>query len=359
MTRYPLRLVQRRQESPDAVSLSFEVPVDLRSAFTHQPGQFVSVAIQTDGQTLERSYSISSLPRSDAPMLRITVKRVPGGKVSNWLVDQACPGQLIDVATPRGRFYVDPREPVHAVLLGAGSGVAPLVPIARTLCAGGRHRVTFACGQRTAADLLLRDEIEALCGSPGCTVLLRLSRAGADGAGGRGRIDRAFVADQVACWRKPGLPLQVYLCGPEAFMNDALDALRSAGIPDDQIRRESFTLCADADSDEPGLVVAGAEAGETGDCAVVSACASGMEGEATYEAGEGLLASLLRANAAVPYSCQEGTCASCIAALKHGTVELHPAVLRVLGQSDLDQHLILACLARPRSTRVHIDFDDL
>jgi len=78
MTRYPLRVTHRVLESPDTVSLGFGVPQDLRHVFRHQPGQFVSLATDMDGQSLERSYSISSLP-DIYPWLRITVKRLPAG----------------------------------------------------------------------------------------------------------------------------------------------------------------------------------------------------------------------------------------------------------------------------------------
>jgi ferredoxin-NADP reductase len=358
VTRYPLRITHRRDETPDAVSLDFGIPQDLRHAFAHKPGQFVTIAVEIDGEPLERSYSISSLPAADAPV-RITVKRVPGGKVSNWLADRASPGQLIEVAAPRGRFFVAPDAPVHVVLLGAGSGMAPLVPIARHLCRDRRHRVTLACGQRTESDLLLRDELEQLGKEPGCEVLLRLSRPGDGWAGGHGRVDAAFIASQLPLWRESGLPLQFYLCGPQSFMSEALAALGAAGIDGDQVRQENFSLTAEADNDEPGLPVTGADAGEPGVCERVSASVSGEEYEVVPEPGESLLASLLRVGAAVPYSCLEGTCASCIAKVKHGTVDLRPGVLQVLPPKDLAEGMILACLARPTSTRVHIDFDDI
>jgi ferredoxin len=105
--------------------------------------------------------------------------------------------------------------------------------------------------------------------------------------------------------------------------------------------------------------VLAAEAGEAGHCNEVLACVNGEEFKARPEPGESLLASLLRVGASVPYSCQEGTCASCIARLKVGMVELGRGALQILPQQDIDKGLILACLSRPQSTRVHIDFDDL
>jgi ferredoxin-NADP reductase len=358
MTRYPLRVTHRILESPDTVSLGFGVPQDLRHVFRHRPGQFVSLAMDVDGQSLERSYSISSLPDIH-PWLRITVKRLPAGKVSGWLVEQVQAGTVIELAAPRGRFFDPPANPVHAVLLGAGSGIAPLVPIARHLSSAGTHQVSLICGQRTEADLILRDEIEALGTQSNCRVSLRLTRPKFAWAGELGRIDARYIATRLPAWRDTGLPLVFYVCGPEPFMGDVEDALRAGGVTAESIRKESFVLTPEEDTGEPGIAVLAAEADEAGDCIEIRASASGEEFEVQPESGESLLASLLRAGAPVPFSCQEGTCASCIARLKRGAVELKRGALQILPQQDIDKGLILACLSHPQSARIHIDFDDL
>jgi len=358
MTRYPLRVTHRVLETPDTVSLGFGVPQDLRHVFRHQPGQFVSLAMDVDGQSLERSYSISSLP-DIYPWLRITVKRLPAGMVSGWLVDQVQTGTLIELAAPRGRFFDPPTAPVHAVLLGAGSGIAPLVPIARHLSSVGAHQVSLICGQRTEADLILRDELEALDAQNNCRVSLRLTRPKFVWTGERGRIDAPYIAAQLPAWRETGLPLVFYLCGPEAFMHESEAALLAGGVTTESIRKESFVLTPEEDTGEPGIAVVAADADQAGECTEIRASVSGEEFEVQPEPGESLLASLLRVGAPVPFSCQEGTCASCIARLKHGAVELRPGALKILPQQDIDKGLILACLSRPQSARVHIDFDDL
>src|SRR5260221_5163890 len=358
MTRYPLRVTHRVLESPDTVSLGFGVPQDLRHVFRHQPGQFVSLATDMDGQSLERSYSISSLP-DIYPWLRITVKRLPAGKVSGWLVDQVQTGTLIELAAPRGRFFDPPTAPVHAVLLGAGSGIAPLVPIARHLSSVATHQVSLVCGQRTEADLILREELEALDAQSSCRVSLRLTRPQFVWAGERGRIDTSYIAAQLPTWRETGLPLAFYLCGPEAFMHESEIALHACGVATESIRKESFAVTPEEDTGEPGIAVLGTEAGEAGEWTENRARVSGEEFEVQPESGESLLASLLRVGAPVPFSCQEGTCASCIARLKRGAVELKRGALKILPQQDIDKGLILACLSRPQSARIHIDFDDL
>src|SRR5258708_18617675 len=242
MTRYPLRLTHPIPPTPHTPT----------HVFRHQPGQFVSLAMDGDGQSLERSYSISSLPDIH-PWLRITVKRLPAGKVSGWLVEQVQAGTVIELAAPRGRFFDPPANPVHAVLLGAGSGIAPLVPIAKHLSSAGTHRVSLICGQRTEADLILRDELEALSGQQDCRVSLRLSRPEPGWTGGRGRVDDGYIARHLPGWREARMPLVFYLCGPEAFMREADDALRACGVAAATIRRESFALTPEEETGEPGI----------------------------------------------------------------------------------------------------------
>lgn len=322
-------------------------------------GQFVSIAVPIGESTHERSYSISSLAPED-PWLRITVKRVTGGRVSNWLIDEAQVGTELDLAVPRGRFFVAPSAPVHAILLGAGSGMVPLVPIARRLAASGRHRVTLACGQRTSADVMLADELKALAERDACEVHLRLSRPAADWAGERGRIDGPWITDQLARWRACGLPLVIYLCGPDDFMREAESALLMGGVCEDEIRKESFALTAQDDDGQPGLIVQGGQAAPAGTCERLVVTVNRETHQCTPLPGDAsVLAALLRIGVDIPYSCQEGTCASCMGKVLRGSVDLRPAALEVLRKQDIEDGIVLACLARPTSSLVHIDFDNI
>lgn len=364
MSTYSMRVAAKRQETVDAASLWLEVPTDLRQAFDYRPGQFIAISADIGGEEITRQYSLSSSPGED-DTLRITVKKVPGGRMSTWLVDQVKQGDVIEVAPPRGRFF-KPLEGAHrVVLLAAGSGIAPILPIARKLAAEDpRHELILVYGSRTLDEILLRDEVDAL---PERFTLCRLehvlSRANGDWQGARGRIDRGFLTSREGDWQGPDadLPLIVYLCGPEAFMDAAESYFLARGLDQSAIRRESFDLVLEDDEDEEPLIVAGAEdAGEASEvCEEIVANVGGEEARVKPEPGESILAALIRADAPVPYSCQEGTCSSCIAKMKQGTASVRPGVLKSLRQDDLDEGLVLACLAKPASKSVLIDFDDI
>ncbi len=94
-------------------------------------------------------------------------------------------------------------------------------------------------------------------------------------------------------------------------------------------------------------------------CQEITAIVAGETYTVDAQGDESILAALLRAGADVPYSCQEGTCSSCISKLTKGRASVHAGVLKTLRQADLDEGLLLACLARPASRLVRIDFDDI
>jgi ferredoxin len=240
--------------------------------------------------------------------------------------------------------------------------VAPLVAIARHLLErGGEDRVTFIYGNRSEDSVILREEVDALAADGRASVEHVLSRPTGDWQGTRGRLDAALLA---ARWEgfADHRPLSAFLCGPEEFMDAAEEFLVGRGVDLNDIRKESFDLVlndSESDGSEDLLVPSGAEDPAHEGGAHVVAVVGGEEYGADVEPDEPLLAALLRAEADVPFSCQEGTCASCIVKLAEGTVRVRPGVLQTLRPDDLDQGVVLACLSRARSGSVRIDFDDI
>lgn len=143
-------------------------------------------------------------------------------------------------------------------------------------------------------------------------------------------------------------------------MSEVEQALREAGVCEEAIRKESFDLVPDDDLTQPDLMVHGAQPGQDGGCTKVLAKIGGQTVECTpSQPGQSLLSLLIEHEADVPFSCMEGTCASCMVKVRHGSVAMRPSAMQVLRPSDLDEGIILACLSLPRSTEVHLDFDDI
>jgi ferredoxin-NADP reductase len=359
MSTYPLRVAERRLETDDAASLWFDVPTDLRTAFAYRVGQFLTIEEEFDGETIARQYSLASVPDLDE-QLRITVKKIPGGRMSTWLVDQVSKGDVLEVAPPRGRLYAPADDSRHYLLLAAGSGIVPLQAIAREADRLDRgHRVTLAYGNRFLDSIILRDEVDRLVDA-GASVEHVLSRPPADWAGHSGHVDSGYLTARWPEWAGTPGELAVFLCGPEDFMTAAENFLVDNGVDINDIRKESFDLVLNDDDGSSDLIVP-----DDGDdvepvpCGRLQAVVGGEEVEVSPEPDEPLLSALLRVEADVPFSCQEGTCSSCIVKLREGRVRIRPGVLQTLRPADLEEGLILACLSRALTETVRIDFDDI
>jgi NADH oxidoreductase Hcr len=126
-----LRCTARVEETPDCAT--FELAAGYSAQFVYHPGQFVTLGIEIEGRKHHRAYSISSSP-SRPDTLAITVKRVEGGLVSNHLIDHIRPGDSFEVSAPMGEFHLNTAvPPKEIVLLSSGSGITPVMSMARWL----------------------------------------------------------------------------------------------------------------------------------------------------------------------------------------------------------------------------------
>lgn len=155
-----LEVSGRQVESADACSFTLRVPADLQERFAARPGQFLTLKVPCAEPPLLRCYSLSQLPQVGEP-LRITVKRVAGGRASNWLVDHLQPGDHIEVLPPAGMFV--PRDLTGGLLLlGAGSGITPLMAILQAALALEQGRVCLFYANRDAGSVIFADELKGL-----------------------------------------------------------------------------------------------------------------------------------------------------------------------------------------------------
>lgn len=202
-----------------------------------RPGMHVSVRIRAGGKTLERSYSLSCAPRNDK-LIAITVKRVPGGVVSNWLADTLRPGAVIELSQAQGYFVLPPALPPKLLLLSAGSGITPVMSILRQLVADrAACEVAFVHFARTPRDIIFRDELLQIaerCPNVRITLCTETSDSGWTGAVGRisEPLLRSAAEDLSA--------IDTFLCGPSPFMQAAIKIMEGAGADLSKLRYERF-----------------------------------------------------------------------------------------------------------------------
>ncbi len=354
---HALRVDSIRQLTDDAMEIGFAVPEDLQHAFSHTHGQHLTLRLQIDGEELRRSYSITSAIGDTH--LRIAVKRVPDGRSSVWLTTQLKVGDTLDVMTPAGRFSapLDPNAARHWLLIAAGSGITPMVSIARSVLAGEpASRVTLLYGNRDTASVMFQRELDDLKS----TYMTRFSLHHFLSRGRRnlelfdGRLDGQRL-ERVCSSLVPadGVDL-AFVCGPEEMTLDVLGTLTKLGVPRDHIHLELF-----GSADARGRAAARSTNAPTHTDADVVAQATvrlhGVERTIDVRSGERILDAALRQGMDVPYACSGGVCATCRAHVDSGSVDMDTNF--ALEQRELDAGFILTCQAHPTSDELRIDYD--
>jgi ferredoxin-NADP reductase len=202
----------------------------------HRAGQHVDIRLTAeDGYQAQRSYSIAS--PSAAGALELTVERIEDGEVSPYLTDEARPGDLLEVRGPIGGYFVwEPDAGGDVLLVGGGSGVVPLMAMARQRAADGDGvPTTLLYSARSWDDVIYRDELARLEGD-GLTVTYTLTREQPDGwTGYARRVDRALLAEVA--------PQQLgvaFVCGPTPFVETVAQALVELGHEPTRVKTERF-----------------------------------------------------------------------------------------------------------------------
>lgn len=332
-----LRVAQVIEETADARSLVFEVPLSLAEAFRYRPGQFLTLRVPHGDGWLPRCYSLSSTPLLDEP-LRVTIKRVADGRASNWLCGQLRAGDSLEVMAPAGVF-VPKRLDGDLLLFGGGSGITPVLSILRSALLAGKGRILLIYANRDEASVIFRNELRELARAhPSRLQVVHWLDS----------IQGIPSAEQLAELARPFIRAEAFICGPGPFMDTAVSALKTLGMPGPNIHVERFVSL-------PGEgEIAPVAASEAASAAAVTVDLDGQQHQLECEAGETLLAAMERAGLKPPSACRVGGCASCMCTLENGQVEL--LINDALDASELDEGWILTCQAVPTSDQLHIRF---
>ena len=231
-------IVARQPQTPNITSFLLR-PV---APFQWLAGQHVDVRLTAaDGYRAARSYSIASAP-NDSGVIELAIERLPDGEVSPFFHDIAQLGDAVELKGPLGGHFVwRPVDHGPVLLVGAGSGVVPLLAMIRHR-AGTRAAPPFhlLLSARTSADILCRNELEALAGrEDGFSLTLAITREPAPRQSDYSRrIDTAMMRDVLRAFTTP--PSRSFMCGTNGFVNAAADGAIAAGIPADTIRTERY-----------------------------------------------------------------------------------------------------------------------
>ncbi|MBN3724803.1 hybrid-cluster NAD(P)-dependent oxidoreductase [Burkholderia sp. Ac-20379] len=324
---------------------TFEFRVGDGAPVRFEPGQFMTVSATVQGQSVERCYTISSAP-TRPHLLSITVKRVPGGTMSNWLHDTLTPGSLLRAYGPSGSFTSTAADTRKSLYLSAGSGVTPLMSMLRAGIDLGLDRdVVFVHSARTPNDIVFRRELARLAElSPRLRTVFVCEGVGdePEWAGPIGRLSLQLLNEHVPDFADR----EVFTCGPAGYMNAARDLLRDGGHDPARYHQESFDISAGvAPEPVPDIAAPAAAAQDTFTVTLARSSRS-----FTMSASDTVLAAARKAGVAVPSSCSQGICGTCKTRLIEGEVEMkHNGGIR---DREVQKGFRLLCCSRPASDLV-------
>lgn len=348
---YPLPVLDTREEiDGQAKTVMFDVPSALSETFTWRPGQHLQIRLLVNGEELRRCYSISSSPHTGDP-LRITVKRVENGVVSQYINNRITRGDILEVMPANGSFTLDCHETARRThyFLGAGSGITPLFSmLSSVLAAESNSFVHLLYGNRNEKTVLLADELGVLLKRYPERMTLHhvLSKPGwwsATDYWRSGILDRKTVE----AWIEENPPYaqdcQYYLCGPGGMNEAVTAALRGLDVPLSRIHQESY-----GGTSGPGSIVEGV-------AAAARISIGGSEQVVSIEAGQTVLQAARAAGLELPFSCQAGVCGSCRARLTDGVVHMRSRA--ALSDAEIDRASILSCQSVPTTDKIALMFD--
>ena len=233
---HPLKVKRVTPEAGDSVAITFAIPPEKKEAFAFEPGQFLTLRAQLNGQDVRRNYSISC-PRSQLTRrneLEVGIRPVEEGLFSNWAVKNIKPGDTIEVMPPDGRFTVKKQRAIHRVGFASGSGITPILSIAATtLEEQPESKFTLIYGNRRMSSVMFNEALQDLKDrfAGRFTMIHTLSRQAQEVDLQEGRIDGDKVRQVIKALLPTASMDEVFICGPEAMIDATQKALIESGVP--------------------------------------------------------------------------------------------------------------------------------
>ena len=345
----PLRVAAVDRLCDDAVAVTFDVPPERAAEFAFRPGQSLTVRRTVDGRDERRSYSICA-PAGARP--RIGVREVVVGHVSQWLVHEVQPGDVVEVLPPTGTFTPPLGVAARHVLIAAGSGITPLLSIAASVLADPGTTVTLVYGNRRSDTVMFADELADLKDRyPARFELVHvLSREPRESDVLSGRLDAARLGALVDALIPVAAIDHWWLCGPFEMVETARSVLLERGVEPTRLHRELFYV----EDVAPPLAVH-ADAVVSGPTSAVTVISDGRATPLTLPRDVPILDAAQRVRTDLPFACKGGVCGTCRAKVTHG--EVHMRRNFALEQEELDAGFVLTCQSLPVTDEVSVDYD--
>lgn len=353
MKKYNWTTHKIEQQTQDALTIYFNTGGESIGYF---PGQYLNLRCWIDGTLIVRSYSFSSKPDDEYPA--ITVKRVVGGKMSNYLLDHAAQIDAWEIDAPFGTFYLDNQSELTTpiVLLAGGSGISPLFSMLKSNV-GSASIPLLIYANKSPEDTIFWNELQALQTEGQLKSFYSFSAPNPHASSDRhiwGRFSTEVLSDIIEQQLPNRKAAHYYICGPVGLIDLYLSVLRSLQIAEENIHTEFFVPVAieqpipENDGTPKDVLVNYLEDTYFNDELHTYACTSLIE----VQPGQSLLDAMHLYNIKAPSSCKNGTCGVCWAMKTNGKIQMINN--QTLNEADLAEGIILLCQSYPLDQEVTI-----
>jgi ferredoxin-NADP reductase len=349
--RHMVRCVKVIQETWDVRTFCFMAAQPV--LFFFKPGQFVTLELEIDDQPVMRSYTISSSP-SVPYSFSISIKRMPGGKVSNWLHDNLQEGQELAVHGPVGLFNAIDFPADKVLLLSGGVGITPVMSMTRWFYdTNANVDMVFVHSARTPKDIIFHRELEhmaARINNFSLHIICEKHGQGEAWAGYRGYLNQKMLELMAPDY----MEREIFCCGPTPYMNAVKHLLESNGFDMQHYHEESFGATPPevrAEVKELAAEAADAEPVPVADQHQVAFVATGKS--IRIDPGETVHAAAAKLGLHIPKACGMGICGTCKVMKTAGEVSMeHNGGIT---DEDVAEGYILSCCSVPQGDVV-IDY---
>ena len=347
----PLLVTDIHRTIRDAVVLTLEPKNPKDFAFVQ--GQYLTFERDFNGTKLRRNYSICA--GLDDGKIEVGIKRVDGGAFSTFANTELQVGDTLNAMPPTGKFYteIEPNKAKNYLGFAGGSGVTPVLSILKTiLTREPESTFTLIYANRAVGTIMFREELEALKNAyMQRLTIIHVLETGQDIDLFSGRVDQEKCAALFQTWVDIKAVDTAFICGPEPMMLGIVEALKSHGLYDSQIKFELFGT------------------GQQGRLAkqAISERAEGSEGTdatVTFEGADytfkmpkdqSVLEAALANNLDTPFACKAGVCSTCIAKVTEGEYEMLSN--HALEDYEVEAGYVLTCQCYALSNSLSVNYD--
>ncbi|MFZ9386554.1 MAG: 1,2-phenylacetyl-CoA epoxidase subunit PaaE [Chitinophagaceae bacterium] len=354
---HKLTVREVKRETPECVSVAFEIPAELRENFRFIQGQSLSMRTTINGEEVRRTYSICSSPLDQE--WRVAIKKVEDGLFSTFANENLKPGDRLEVMEPVGRFYtaLDPGQKKNYLAFAAGSGITPVLSLIKTtLATEPASQFTLVYGNRNRGSVIFFEELEAIKNRymERFNLVHVFSRERTETPLNFGRINDEKLAELDKLLGFSSMD-EFFLCGPEEMIFSVRDHLLNNGTDKKKIHFELFT--SPGQPAKKGAASAAKKSARTGPASTVTLKLDGRSLDIAIPLGSDLtiLDAALKEGADLPYACKGGMCCTCKAKLLEGEVQMD--VHWGLEEEEVEKGYILTCQSHPKTEKISIDFD--